>query len=142
MNIELYIQNQLVELDDQFNVRLNKELYSAEELSNKDVSYSFTVNIPTTQHNREIFNYSDIEEVPNKFGQVYQAELYVNSTLILSGNYINQEIDEDYYSGNLYTPSQKSLKDVFGDLSLDQIAPHNYNIGSWGNMEKTVKLTP
>lgn len=134
MNIELYIENKIVELDNEFNLRLNKEFYETEALTTTDVSYSFTVNIPTTQHNKEIFSYVDTEEVPNKFGQVYNATLFVNSTLIMDGKYINNEIDGDYFQGNLYTPSQKQLKDILGDITLNQIVAHNFNLNDWNDL--------
>jgi len=136
MNIELYIGNKIVELDDSFDIRLNKELYNTEELTSKELTYSFTIQIPTTQHNKEIFNYVDTEEVPNKFNQVYDAELYCNSTLIMRGKYVNQEIDVDYYSGNLYTPSQKTLSDIFGDLAMSKIKKRMMYINTWDDMGK------
>jgi len=136
MNVELYINNRQVELDDQFNVSLDKEFYDAVNLTTKEVSYSYSINIPTTQHNREIFDYVDIEETPNKFGQVYQTQLYVNSTLILDGNYVNEEIDGDYYTGNLYVPSQKNLKDIFGELDMVNIISHELYISRWNDIKE------
>jgi hypothetical protein len=131
--IELYINNQQVELDDSFGVRLNRELYDDVNMKDVDINYSFTIKIPTTLKNKQIFNFIEVEEVPNKFNHTYTAQLYVNSTLLMDGNYINNEVDQDYYYGNLYTNTQKALKDIFGDLSLDKTKVVNGYITNFTN---------
>jgi hypothetical protein len=125
MNIQFYINDKEAEYDDKLEISLTKEFQDPAELVAREITYSYTLQIPTTLHNKTILGFIDNADVTSKFGKVYRSQLYVNESLIIDGNFVIQEVDSEYYSGNLYIPSQKELKDVLGDRNLNEIIPHN-----------------
>jgi len=118
-NTELYINGKLCDLNLDFAMRLNRKLLAPGELNTKDAQFSYSISVPFSEGNDEIFNYTNIEETGNKFNRVYTAVLLVNSVLIFSGNFRLSKINKGY-TGNLYIPSLRSIKDIFGDIKLNQ----------------------
>ena len=66
----------------------------------------------------------NVEEVGDKFSIYANARLYVGGVLILDGKFRLSEINRDGYKGNLGIPAPISVKDLFGDMMLN-------NAGSW-----------
>ncbi|KAA6318804.1 hypothetical protein EZS27_031230 [termite gut metagenome] len=122
MKVELFINNKLVEINNptDLDIRLNKENYIPNSLSTKSVEYSFTFSIPSTKQNNEIFGFTNIEEVADKFSVKYEAVLYASDVKIFEGYFFLSEITEKEYKGNLLIPVPKSIKDVFGDKLMNQ----------------------
>lgn len=118
-NKELYINGKLCDLNDNFNVRINRQLLNPSELNTKDAQYSYSVTLPPTDRNQQIFSYANIEETRNKFNTVYTAELIINSVRVFIGNFRLSEISNGF-KGNLYIPALKSIKDIFGELKLNE----------------------
>jgi hypothetical protein len=116
---ELRINGRLVDLGKNFSVRLNRQLISPAELNTKDAQMSFSITLPRTTENRETFKYADVEEVSGKFNGTYTADLIALGVPIFKGYFRMTEI-KDGFKGNLYVPAPKSVKDVFGDLNLNQ----------------------
>ena len=118
--IELYINNRLCDVGRDFGVRLNRQLLNPGELNTKDAQYSYSITLPPTSNNHAIFNYANIEETANKFNREYRAELIINSVRVFVGLFRLSEITRDKYKGNLYIPATKSIKDIFGELKLNE----------------------
>lgn len=121
--IQIYIDNKIIDLDNT-NISLQKEFKDEIENIPTDVEYSYTISIPTTLKNREIFGFIDVFDVGNKFSRLYNAELYVDETLILSGKFKISSIEDGHYKGNLYNPKKKTISDILGDRELKDINPH------------------
>ena len=130
---QLFINGKMVDIDDSFNIQLAKSFDKTTEHIIEESHYSFEVDIPVTSNNREVFEYVDVFDVANKF-KIYDAVLIVDDVEILNGKFIMDEIDSEYYSGNLYVPAKAKLKDVLGDKKLKDIKQHNINIASWSDI--------
>lgn len=129
--IDLYINNKLCDVSDDVRINLEKDFDNKSEHVIEEAEYSFEINLPITEKNREAFGFSDVFDVGNKFTQNYDAILNVNETCILKGKFIMEDISNTEYSGNLYVPSNKSLKNVLGDKKMKDIKAHNVNISTW-----------
>lgn len=124
VNIELYINKSLVDLSQDFAVRLNRQLLNPAELNKKDAQYSYSIFLPATGNNNGIFRYANVEETSDKFNVPYTAELIIGGVQIFKGNLRLSEISAQGYKGNLYIPNLKTIKDIFGDLKLNENAPY------------------
>lgn len=134
--IEIYIDNKLVELDNT-NISLQKEFSDEVENIRTDIEYSYTISLPTSMTNKEIFGFVDTFDVGNKFARLYNADLYVDNTLILSGKFKMTSIDEEHFKGNIYSPKKKTISDILGDRSLNEIKPHLKPMNGLGDFDKT-----
>ena len=134
--IEIYIDNKLVELDNT-NISLQKEFSDEVENIRTDIEYSYTISLPTSMTNKEIFGFVDTFDVGNKFARLYNAELYVDNTLILSGKFKMTSIDEEHFKGNIYNPKKKTISDIIGDRSLNEIKPHLKPMNGLGDFDST-----
>ncbi|MBK5722247.1 hypothetical protein JGH11_15330 [Dysgonomonas sp. Marseille-P4677] len=121
-NLELYINQQLCETEnpETFSVYLKRQLLNPAELSTKDAQRSYDITLPATTVNNEIFRYINTEEVKGKFSQLYDAQLIVNGIKIFDGKFKMSEITKTYYKGNLGIPAQKTVKDIFGEMKMNQ----------------------
>lgn len=129
--IQLYIEGKLVDIDDSFEIQLEKDFDNFDEHVVEEAHYSFEVELPITKANREALGFVDVFDVANKFGRTYNAILFVDNVNILNGKLLLSEIDGEYFSGNLYVPAKASLKDVLGDKKLKDIKEHPIFISSW-----------
>lgn len=123
-NIELYINRRLCDIQspEKLGVRLNRVLINPAELSTKDAQYSYSITIPTTPGNDEIFGYANVEEVKNKFNRHYTAQLYVDSVRVFDGRFKLSEIDSaGNYKGNLVVPAKKTIKEIFGEKKMTEM---------------------
>ena len=134
--IEIYIDNKLVELDNT-NISLQKEFSDEVENITTDIEYSYTISLPTSLNNKEIFGFVDTFDVGNKFARIYNAELYVDNTLILSGKFKMTSIEDGHFKGNLYNPKKKTISDILGDRQLNEIKPHMKPMNSMGDFDAT-----
>lgn len=134
--VQLYINGKLCDIDEEMDIKLEKDFDNSEEHVIEEAEYSFEVELPITERNRAAFGFVDVFDVGNKFSQVYDAILNVDESNILVGKFIIEEIDNEYYSGNLYVPAKKSLKDVLGDKKMKDIAPHEFYISTWDDIKK------
>ena len=118
--IELYINNQLCDIKspESLGIRLNRVLINPSELNTKDAQYSYTILLPASSVNNEIFGYKNIEEIENKFNTDYPARLLVNGITVFDGRFRMREISYDTYTGNLVVPAQKTITEIFGDKKM------------------------
>lgn len=125
MTLELYINNNLMDIDENTEVSLVKEFQSDEDLERKEVQYSYELELPITIANQKVFGYANSLDVKHKFYQQYDAQLYAEHILVLDGKFMLTEINKDSFVGNIYVPSYKELKDVLGQKKLTEIGEHN-----------------
>lgn len=121
VNVELYINGKLCDITNPYDlgIRLQKEILIPSEITTKNVQYSYTVTLPFSKKNDEIFGYANNEEVKNKFNHLYNAELIVDSIKIFSGLFKLTSISKSY-KGNLYKPSQLTIKEIFGEKKMNE----------------------
>lgn len=136
--IQLYVNGKLCDVDEDTSIKLEKDFNNKSEHVIDKAEYSFELDLPITKRNREIFGGIDIFDAPNKFSQVYDAILNVDEINIIVGKFMIDEIDDEHYSGNIYVPSSKSLKDVLGDKKMKDIKPAWYDISTWDKI-KTIQ---
>ena len=136
MQVSLYIDNRNVDLNEDIDIRLNKEFEDPESFIITDVNYSYEVELPVTTENRSIFGFSDVVSVTDKFNRVYDAQLYADEVLLLDGKFIINEINAESYKGNLYVPAKKELTDVLGDRTLKELVPHYKTVNSLEDIDK------
>lgn len=129
--IQLYINGKLCDVDEDVKISLEKDFDNKTEHVIEEAEYSFEIDLPVTDRNRECFGFTDVFDVGAKFNQNYDAVLNVDETCILKGKFIMEDITNDVYSGNLYVPAKKSLKNVLGDKKMKDIKAHNVNISTW-----------
>lgn len=134
MNVQLYIESQLCDFDSHTYFTLQKEFEDEAELIVKEIEYSYTIEVPTSLKNKRILGFIDDFDVPNKFGRIYDAELYVDEILILKGKFKLSEIDSEYFKGNLYNPASATVSDILGDRQLSEIIPHMKPMNSMTDM--------
>ena len=133
--IQLYINGKLCDVDDEFDIRLEKSFDNTNIHVIEEAEYSFEIELPITKRNREAFGFVDAFDVAAKFGQVYDAVLNADEVNVLVGKFIMEEIESDKYSGNLYVPHKKTLKDVLGDKKMRDIKEHPMYISSWDDIK-------
>ena len=133
--IQIYIDNKLIDLDNT-NISLQKEFEDVVENIPNEVEYSYTLSIPASLNNKEIFGFTDTFDVPNKFKRLYDAELYVDETLVLKGKFKVTSIEGGYYKGNIYNPKKQTVTDILGDRNLNEIVAHYKPMNSLDDFDK------
>jgi len=121
MEIQLYIANKLCDLgSSDLAVTLKRQFLNPEALNTKDAQKSYSVTIPATPTNNNIFSYVNVEEVGNKFKIYDNARLYVGGVLIFNGKFRLAEITRDGYRGHLGVPKAISISDIFGETKMSE----------------------
>ena len=140
MNIELYINNKLCDMwEKDFPIRIRRQFFKPSELNTKDAQASYSIKIPTTTKNNEVFNFKNIEESQKKFSVYYDASVYCGGISIFEGKFMLSEITDDYYQGNLVIPKQQSIKDIFEDMKLGQINSWNIDFEGYDSITELNK---
>lgn len=121
--IRIYVETTELDISKEVSVLLQKELFSEDNVE-MIAEFSYNIDIPTTENNRKAFCYWDVIDVPGKFNNTFRCRLYADEILIVDGRIRVSEITKDYYKCNIYNPSAKSLSDILGDKTMNQIAPH------------------
>lgn len=104
------------------NLRINNVIYNPTEITNKQAEYSFSFNLPTTPNNNKIFDYANVLSKPNKFNNVYSAEVYVDGILIFEGSLRIQSIKKGFYNVNLVNIKINTVEDIFGEMKMSDIS--------------------
>lgn len=130
MNIELYINNKLCDLEkSELSIKLKRQFFNPTELNTKDSQKSYNISLPSTPTNDQIFRYSNVEETEGKFATHPNAQLYINGILIFDGNFRLTQISKDSYQGNLGVANPLTVKDVFGERKMNEVG--KWNIPDW-----------
>lgn len=117
---ELYINDTLVVLPPSFSIRINRQLLNPAELNTKDAQFSYTINLPPVDVVHRALGYANIEETRDKFNRQHTATYTVNGVQIFKGLFRLTYVGFDGYKGNLYLPAAKTVKDIFGDIPLNE----------------------
>lgn len=122
MEIELYINQQLCDIKSpkNFSIYLKRQFINPAQLNTKDAQKSYSITLPTTANNNQIFGFKNIEEVNGKFEKLYDACLIVQGMKVLDGKFMLDEIGKGFYKGYLGVPAPKSIADVFGETTMSQ----------------------
>lgn len=122
MNIELYINKQLCDIENpaNFSIFLKRQFLNPAELNTKDAMKSYSITLPATTRNNEIFGFTNVEEIRGKFATIYDAYLNIGGLKIFDGKFRLSEINRNSYSGNLLVLAQRSIKEVFGDKNMNE----------------------
>lgn len=122
MNIELYINQQLCDIESpkNFSIYMKRQFINPAELNTKDAQKSYSITLPATSKNNEIFSYVNVEEIRGKFKIYDNVKLYVGGVLVLDGKFMLTEVGKDYYKGNLGVPAPITVKDIFGETTMSQ----------------------
>lgn len=122
MNIELYINKQLCDIEDtkKFSIAFKRQFLNPAELNTKDAQKSYDITLPTTNRNNSIFGFKNVEEVQGKFAIIYDAYLIVGGVKIFDGKFRLSEIRKGYYKGNLGVPYMKPINQLFGEKKLKE----------------------
>ena len=93
--LELYINNELVELESQksLNLRINNVLWNPTKTTTKQSEYSYSFSIPSTRKNDQILDYANNLAKLNKFHTRYKAEVYADGNLIFDGSLTIKKFD-------------------------------------------------
>lgn len=117
---ELYLNGALVDLPQNFSIRLNRQIINPAELNTKDAQFSYSISLPPTGAVHRALSFANIEETKDKFNRVHTAVYIVNGVRIFDGLLRLSYIGADGYKGNLYVPAPKTVKDIFGDIPLNE----------------------
>ncbi len=115
--IELYINNQLIELESQskLNLRINNVMWNPTKVTTQTGEYSYSFNIPSTPNNDKILDYANNFAKLNKFHTRYNAQLYADGSLIFDGSLTIKKFKNKMYQCNLVNIKADTLEEIFGD---------------------------
>lgn len=123
--IELYINNESIELESQnsLNLRLNNILFDPTKTTTTQAEYSFSFDVPSTPHNDKVLNYANNLSRINKFHARYPAQVYADGHLIFDGSLTIQKYSskDKMYSCNLVNIKINTLDEIFGDTKLTDL---------------------
>ena len=123
--LELYINNELVELESQksLNLRINNVLWNPTKTTTKQSEYSYSFSIPSTRKNDQILDYANNLAKLNKFHTRYKAEVYADGNLIFDGSLTIKKFDlkKKEYNCNLVNIKFNTLEELFGEEVLSDV---------------------
>lgn len=123
--IELYVNNEQVELEDQrsLNLRINDVIFNPATNTTKQATYSFSFDLPSTPNNDRIFSYANNLSKANKFHARYSAQVYADGELIFNGSLTVQKYnaEEKKYNCNLVNIKVNTLEEIFGDMKMTDL---------------------
>ena len=121
--VELYVNNQLVELVSQesLNLRINNVLFNPTKTTTTQSEYSYSFDIPATTTNNKIFDYANNLSKLNKFHARYPSKVYADGMLIFDGSLTIQKYKDGMYTCNLVNIKVNSLEEIFGDEKLTDL---------------------
>lgn len=122
MNIELYINKQLCDIENpnDFSIFLKRQFLNPAELNTKDAMKSYSISLPASTRNNEVFGFKCVEEIRSKFAIIYDAYLTIGGVKIFNGKFRLSQVTRESYSGNLGVPAQRGISDIFKDRTMTQ----------------------
>ena len=121
--IEIFVENESLDLSKDTSVRINSILYQPLELSNKQSEYSFSFSLPATPKNNEIYGFSNVLESTNKFSRRFNSRLVADGNTIFEGTMIlnGYSHKDKTYSANFVSVKVYSLEDIFGEDKMNKL---------------------
>ena len=120
-NIELYINDVLVDISDDLNIRLNNILYDPSEMNSKQADYSFSFDLPSTKTNDKVFMYARVLSVTNKFIRTLPSKLYADGHLLFDGTITLNSYKDGKYNVNLVSIRVVDFTNIFGDSKMNEL---------------------
>lgn len=123
--IELYINGELIELENQesLNLRINNVLFNPTKTSTTQAEYSFSFDIPSTPNNDRVLGYANNLSRINKFRARYKSQIYADGTPIFDGSLTIQKYNakDKMYTCNLVNFKVNTLDEIFGETKLTDL---------------------
>lgn len=119
--VELIINNEKVDLPNNFDLNLNAKVFDPESVLTKTSEYSYSFSLPTTPRNCKVFGYANVLSVPSKFVKTFNAELYSDGLNLFKGKLRISEVTKDEFKCNLVIIKVNTIEDIFGDATLNMI---------------------
>ena len=123
--IELYINGELIELENQesLNLRINNVLFNPTKTSTTQAEYSFSFDIPSTPSNDRVLGYANNLSRINKFRARYNSQIYADGTPIFDGSLTIQKYNakDKMYTCNLVNFKVNTLDEIFGETKLTDL---------------------
>ena len=121
--IEIFVENESLDLSKDTTIRINNILYQPLELSNKSSEYSFSFSLPSTPRNNQIFGFANVLEATNKFSRRFNSRLVASGNTIFEGTLIlnGYSHKEKNYSANFVSIKVYSLEDIFGEDKMNAL---------------------
>ena len=123
--IELYINNEAMELEsqDSLNLRINDVLFNPTKTTTTQATYSYSFGLPSTPNNDRVLSYANNLSKANKFHARYPAQVYADGTMIFDGSLTVQKYDsvKKEYTCNLVNIKVNTLDEIFGDTKLTDL---------------------
>lgn len=120
--IELYVNDQLIELESQesLNLRINNVIFNPTKTTTTQAEYSYSFEIPSTNVNDTILDYANNLAKLNKFHARYKAMVYADGNLIFDGSLTIQKYSSKTkkYTCNLVNIKVNTLDEIFGEDKL------------------------
>jgi hypothetical protein len=120
--IELYINNEAMELESQesLNLRINDVIFNPTKTTTTQATYSFSFDLPSTPNNDRILGYANNLSKANKFHARYPSQVYADGTMIFDGSLTVQKYNaaKKMYTCNLVNIKVNTLEELFGDTTL------------------------
>lgn len=122
-NIKLIINGKVCDTADKsISFAVTTQISDFNDISKRTGAFSYTIKLPRTKINKNIFGFIDEIDVANKFNRKknFDCQLIVNDNLLLDGYYVIREIDENYFQGYI-TNKIGGIFSLFGNDSLQAI---------------------
>lgn len=120
--LEIYVNNQLIELEsqDSLNLRINNVIFNPTKTTTTQAEYSYSFEIPSTNVNDTILDYANNLAKLNKFHARYKAMVYADGNLIFDGSLTIQKYSSKTrkYTCNLVNIKVNTLEEIFGEDKL------------------------
>lgn len=123
--IELYINNELIELESQnsLGLRINNVLFNPTKTTTTQAEYSYSFDIPSTPKNDRILNYANNLSKTSKFHARYPSQVYADGHIVFDGSLTIQKYSSKnkMYTCNLVNIKINSLDEIFGDTKMTDL---------------------
>lgn len=122
-NLKLYINSKLCDLQpSNLSYNITKQITDYNDISKRTGDFSYTIKLPRSKTNKQIFKFIDDLNVINKFNKNknYECSFYCNDNLLIEGYFILSNWDEGYFNGYI-TNKISGIFNLFGDKTLQDI---------------------
>lgn len=122
-NIKIIIDNKIVDAStDSLSYAVTKQIADFSDITKRTGAFSYTIKLPRTKRNKEIFGSIDETDTINRFKRFrnYEAKLEVNGSTIIDGFFILRSITPTDFEGNI----TNRFGDIFtqlGDKTLQDL---------------------
>ena len=147
--IQIYINNQELELSNDIGLRLNSILFSPGRIKQSIQEFSFSFDIPATDKNNKILGFPNALPVKGKFNKAFDCTIRAEERTVFKGNLLidNYDATKDAYSANAIKLKKNDLDSIFGDSLLNEITwyePYtgNTSINAYNSTESKKVIYP